>query len=162
MNDIFHFVKRPYNTRSDHTLERKQDHTVYHGSESLFFLAPKLWDLLPDSIKDSTFFKEFKQKLILGHLTTVLLEYSKNLLGEQDSFKMFHRFCTFGVVMLLLDQLHVIFLNCTSFSDIFSRNQATCTLSNYQIFSILYIHVYIFKQVAEIFGSFMDFSFFFI
>ena len=42
VNDIFHFVERPYNLRSDYTLERKEDHTVYHGSESLSFLAPKL------------------------------------------------------------------------------------------------------------------------
>ena len=42
MNDIFHFVKRPYNLRSEYTLERKRDHTVYHGSESLSSLAPKL------------------------------------------------------------------------------------------------------------------------
>ena len=60
MNDIFHFVKRPYNLRSDYTLERKRDHTVYHGSESLSSLAPKLWDLLPNSIKNSASLKEFK------------------------------------------------------------------------------------------------------
>ena len=40
MNDIFHFVEKPYNLRSDYTLERKRDHTVYHGSESLFSFAP--------------------------------------------------------------------------------------------------------------------------
>ena len=61
-----------------------------------------------------------KQKLILGHLTTVLVEYTKNILGEQDSAKLFHRFCTFGFVILLLDHLHIIFLICTLFSDIFS------------------------------------------
>ena len=40
MNDILHFVERPYNLRSDYTLERKRDHTVYHGSESLSSLLP--------------------------------------------------------------------------------------------------------------------------
>ena len=63
MNDIFHFVERPYNLRSDYTLERKRDHTIYHGSESLSFLAPKLWDLLPNSIKNSASLKEFKTKI---------------------------------------------------------------------------------------------------
>ena len=63
MNDIFHFVKRPYNLRSDYTLERKRDHTIYHGSESLSSLAPKLWDLLPNSIKNSASLKEFKTKI---------------------------------------------------------------------------------------------------
>ena len=63
MNDIFHFVERPYNLRSDYTLKRKRDHTIYHGSENLFFLAPKLWDLLPNSIKNSASLKEFKTKI---------------------------------------------------------------------------------------------------
>ena len=59
MNDIFHFVKRPYNLRSDYTLERKRHHTVYHGSESL---SSKLCDLLPNS-ENSASLKEFKTKI---------------------------------------------------------------------------------------------------
>ena len=42
MNDIFNFLERPYNLRSNYTLERKQDHTVYHGPENFSSLAPKL------------------------------------------------------------------------------------------------------------------------
>ena len=41
MNDIFHFVESPYNSRSNYTLERKRYHTVHHGSESLSFFTPK-------------------------------------------------------------------------------------------------------------------------
>ena len=63
MNDIFYFVEGPYNLRSDYTLKRKRDHTVYHGSESLSSLAPSLWDLLPNSIKTSASLKEFKTKI---------------------------------------------------------------------------------------------------
>ena len=48
MNDIFRFMEIPYNLRSDYTLKGKQDHTVYHGSESLSSLAPKLWEILPN------------------------------------------------------------------------------------------------------------------
>ena len=40
MNDILRFVERPYNLRSCYTLERKWDHTVYHGSDSLSSLTP--------------------------------------------------------------------------------------------------------------------------
>ena len=53
MNVIFHFVERPYNLRNGDILERKLDHIVYHGSESFSPLAPKLWDLLPNSVKNS-------------------------------------------------------------------------------------------------------------
>ena len=40
-NDIFNFVERSYNLRSNYTLERKQDCTVYHSSEGLSSLVPK-------------------------------------------------------------------------------------------------------------------------
>ena len=134
MNDIFHFVERPYNLRSDYTLERKWDHTIYYGSESLSSLAPKLLDLLPNSIKNSVSLKEFKTKINTWTFERFPCRICK---------KSFYRFCTFGFVMLLLGYLHV-FLSCTSFSDIFSWNQATCIWFSYQRFSILYIHVYMF------------------
>ena len=63
MNDVFHFVERPYNVRSNYTLERKRDHTVYHGSESLSSLVPKLWDFQPNLVKNSASLKEFKTKV---------------------------------------------------------------------------------------------------
>ena len=146
MNDIFHFVERPCNLRSDYILERKRDHTVYHGSESLSSLAPKLWDLLPNSIKNSASLKEFKTKINTWAFESCPCRICKKYVGRVGFilFKSFHRFCTFGFFMLLLDHLYIIFLNCVSFSDIFSRNQATCNLFNYQRFSILYNHVYIF------------------
>ena len=78
MNDIFHFVERPYNLKSNYTLERKRNHIVYHGSESLPSLAPKLWDLLSNSINLS---RNSRQKLILEHLTAVLPEYARNMFG---------------------------------------------------------------------------------
>ena len=63
MNDISHFVERPYNLKRGYTLKRKGDHTVYHGSESLSCLAAKMWDLLPNLIKNSAFLKEFETKI---------------------------------------------------------------------------------------------------
>ena len=63
-----------------------------------------------------------KQKLIPDHSTTALVQYTRNMLGEKDSFKSFLRFCTLGFIMLLLDHLHLIFLSGTSFSDIFSQD----------------------------------------
>ena len=61
MNDSYHFVEKFYNLRSE--LGRKRDHIVYHGSESLSSLSPKLQDLLPNSIKNFASFKEFKSKI---------------------------------------------------------------------------------------------------
>ena len=82
MNDIFHFVERPYNLRSDYTLERKRDHTVYYGSESLSSLAPKLWDLLPNSIKNSASLKEFKTKINTWAFDRCPCRVSKKYVGR--------------------------------------------------------------------------------
>ena len=80
MNDIFHFVEKPYNLRSDYTLERKRDHTVYHGSESLSSLAHKLWNLLPNLIKNSASLKEFKTKINTWELIPfVLVKHARNM-----------------------------------------------------------------------------------
>ena len=56
-------MEGPYNLRNNYKLERKQDYTVYHGSESLSSRAPNLWDLPPNFIKDSAYLKEFKSKI---------------------------------------------------------------------------------------------------
>ena len=63
MNDVFYFVERPYNLSRNYTLERKRDHTVYHGSESVSSLAPKLWKLLSNSIRSYATLKKLKTKI---------------------------------------------------------------------------------------------------
>ena len=63
MNDIFHFVERPYDLRSNFSLERKRDFTAYHGLESLSPLFFILLDIQPNSVKNSAFLKEVKTKI---------------------------------------------------------------------------------------------------
>ena len=60
IDDIFYFVERPCNLGSNYTLQKNRDHTVYHELESLSSLASKLWNLLPNSIKNSA---EIKTKI---------------------------------------------------------------------------------------------------
>ena len=104
MNDIFHFVERPYNLRSGYTLERKRDHAVYHASESLSSLAPKLCYLLLNSIKNSASLKDFKIKINTQAFERCSCRYTRNMLREEDLFWSFHRFSAFGfgfVIFLL-------------------------------------------------------------
>ena len=35
-----------YNLRRNNTFERRQVHSVYHGTELISFLGPKIWDLV--------------------------------------------------------------------------------------------------------------------
>ena len=37
--------------------------TVYHGSESISFLGPKIWNILPDEIKQQTSPNSFKKSV---------------------------------------------------------------------------------------------------
>ena len=55
MNDIFNFVERPYNLRSNYTLERKRNNAFYQG--------PKLWDDLPNSIKMFCVYEKIQNKI---------------------------------------------------------------------------------------------------
>ena len=52
-----------YNLRRNHTFERRQVHSVYHGTESLSFLGPKIWDLVPLESKQLENLDAFKLKI---------------------------------------------------------------------------------------------------
>ena len=40
-----------YNLRRNHTFEKRKAHSVYHVTESLSFLGPKIWDLSTSGIE---------------------------------------------------------------------------------------------------------------
>ena len=37
--------------------------SVYHGSESIFYLGPKIWEIVPKMIKETNSFNSFKIKI---------------------------------------------------------------------------------------------------
>ena len=63
LNDIFVPVSRPYNFRWNDTLQRRRVNSVRHGTESVSFLGPKIWDLVPSDIKLSQSLSIFKRKI---------------------------------------------------------------------------------------------------
>ena len=63
LNDIFVSVSRPYNFRRNDTLQRRRVNSVRHGKESVSFLGPKIWDLVPSGIKLSQSLSIFKRKI---------------------------------------------------------------------------------------------------
>ena len=63
LNDIFVPVSRPYNFRRNDTLQRRRVNSVRHGTESVSFLGPKIWDLVPSDIKSSQSLSIFKRKI---------------------------------------------------------------------------------------------------
>ena len=63
LNDIFVPVSHPYNFRRNDTLQRRRVNSVRHGTESISFLGPKIWDLVPSDIKLSQSLSIFKRKI---------------------------------------------------------------------------------------------------
>ena len=53
MKDIFHFVEKPHNLRNNSTLKRKHNRPVYLGAETISCLVPKIWELVPNAIKNA-------------------------------------------------------------------------------------------------------------
>ena len=49
-----------YNLRNNVHFITPQIRTVYHGSESISFLGPKIWNILPDRLKNATSLEAFK------------------------------------------------------------------------------------------------------
>ena len=52
-----------YNLRKNDTFERRQVHSVYHGTKSLSFLGSKIWDFVPVELKQSKSLDSFKLKI---------------------------------------------------------------------------------------------------
>ena len=58
-----------YNLRKNHTIEKRQAHSVYDGTELLSFLGSKIWDLVPVELKQSESLDFLKLKI--GYLLHV-------------------------------------------------------------------------------------------
>ena len=63
LREIFVPKISSYNLCKNNTFERCQVHSVYHGTESLSFLGPKIWDLVPLEFKQLESLKVFKLKI---------------------------------------------------------------------------------------------------
>ena len=43
----------PYDLRNNNSFKRRRVNSVWHGTESVPYLGPKIWDLVPNEIKES-------------------------------------------------------------------------------------------------------------
>ena len=54
MNEIFQFIETHSQLINTSALHRKRAKTMYNGNEALSSLAPKIWELTPNSLKEET------------------------------------------------------------------------------------------------------------
>ena len=67
MSDLFHVKDARYNLRKGNTLELVSTNikTTSYGRDSISHLAPKIWELIPEEIKNSTSLKNVKDEVKL-------------------------------------------------------------------------------------------------
>ena len=58
-----HRDKQHYNLRNNAEFTIPAIRTVYHGSESISFLGPKIWNILPDRLKNANSLQLFKSEI---------------------------------------------------------------------------------------------------
>ena len=64
MKNVFHFnTNISYNLRSRNELYSRNPKTVKYGTETISYLAPKIWSLVPNAIKSSKSLDVFKSKI---------------------------------------------------------------------------------------------------
>ena len=83
MNTIFPERSMPYNLRTNIPFQSTNVNTFYYGTETLSFRGPKTWALVPEGMKYSKTFAEFKAKIrtwkTIGCTCTLCKIYIANL-----------------------------------------------------------------------------------
>ena len=63
-SDIFSFRhETPYNLRQQSDFCIRQVKTVYNGKETVSYLGPKIWDLVPSELKEKQSIAGFKNEI---------------------------------------------------------------------------------------------------
>ena len=63
-SDIFkERTNNQYNLRNRNDFVIPRVHTVYHGTESITYLGPKIWDIVPEEIKQKKSLNSFKESI---------------------------------------------------------------------------------------------------
>ena len=62
MNETFVERNNNYSLRGNNILTRQRVNSVRYGTETVSFLAPKIWGVSPKDIKDSESLDIFKEK----------------------------------------------------------------------------------------------------
>ena len=63
MKDIFPIKTNLYNLRQNSQFSRPQINTVYHGTESVSNIGPKIWNLVPSNLKEINYLDKFDKAI---------------------------------------------------------------------------------------------------
>ena len=109
MNEIFvENAQHYYDLRKKTEFKRNKVKTVYNGTETLTFLGPRIWEIVPDYIKKSNSFEEFKLKIKLWNPETVHTGYAK---GSSHKLVFYNMPFDFYAAYFIIFKSHFYFAN---------------------------------------------------
>ena len=63
MEGLFYVRQTHFNLRNPHHFAIPSVNSVYHGSESILNLGPRIWNLVPDRLKELNSISSFKNEI---------------------------------------------------------------------------------------------------
>ena len=63
MKELFAPKMSPYDLRNNNSFKRRIINFVWHGTELVFYLGPKIWNFVPNEIKESESLNTVKFKI---------------------------------------------------------------------------------------------------
>ena len=63
MTELFQIKNNNYNLRKGSKLISHNIKTVHYGTESVSYLGPRIWDQIPDEMKNCKTLNSFKQRI---------------------------------------------------------------------------------------------------
>ena len=80
--ELFALKMSFYDLRKNNSFKRRRLNSVWHGTELESYVGPKVWDLVPNEIKESELSMVSNSKSKDGFLKDVHAEYAKYILGK--------------------------------------------------------------------------------
>ena len=71
--------RNPYILKINSEFSRPWINTVYYGTESISNLGPRIWDLVPNNLKEMCYFDKFKKVIKPWNLRINLVDHAKCL-----------------------------------------------------------------------------------
>ena len=63
MEELFYVRQTHFNLRNPHHFAIPSVNSVYHGSESILNLGPRIWNLVPDRLKELNSISSFENEI---------------------------------------------------------------------------------------------------
>ena len=102
MRQLFQLRNNDYNLRQFSQFYLPNVKNVFCGTESISFVSPKIWNIIPNKFKKETSLDAFKKLLQNGNLKTVHVGYVNHTYRILVLFRVFFLLCMDFVIVVYI------------------------------------------------------------